>query len=67
MKEELHTKIYTGSLNLELHPVSSHTKMDSTKNTTIFTKDYKQTSSWTLQEPTLQENHWLETNFRDQR
>ena len=40
---ERHTRIYTASLKTELHPVSSHTKMDFTISQQSFTQDYTRT------------------------
>ena len=39
-----HSKIYTGSLETELHPVPSHTKMDFTKSQESFTKYLSRTT-----------------------
>jgi len=54
-KENLkHTKIYTGSLTIELYQVPPHTKMEFTKSPKFFYKKNNKNSSWTLQKPTTQ-------------
>jgi len=44
MKVEKHTRIYTGSLKIELHLVSFHTKMDFTISQESFTQDCSKTT-----------------------
>jgi len=44
LKAVKHTRVYTGSLKIELHPIPSHTKMNFTISQESFTQDCSRTT-----------------------